>query len=440
MTVNLKVDSRKRVLVVSQREITGKDLVANSVPFEFEDWIESMDLVDIVTPRRLSSPQPVVKPSTGKTPSCTQEQPSFKQQLKAKLTKNALTRRAFRAMRKAAWSTPLNRFFAPKVEPIVLEQEYDLLYVILTEPWEVFNLRSIQNWREKCRYAVCHFVELWQKEVDDLELLRKEYASFDKIYSNTFFTTTEITEATGRPCEYLPFTVDALKFCPYPNPPERFIDVSYIGRRSPITHKALMQLAEAGDFFYLYDTAKNFRTNNHREHRNLLANQLKRTRYFFANRSKLDDASSHNRNHEFGWRFFEGLAAGTVILGTAPNTEVFNQYFNWPDAVIRLPFDVEDVGDVVAELESQPERLAKIRRTNVTQALQRYDWLHTWQVILADAGLALTPALRHRQEALQQRLQLVKADAAAAEPQYEQQNQVFTLAHSERQTSSPTAA
>ncbi|HEY9761902.1 MAG TPA: glycosyltransferase [Trichocoleus sp.] len=313
------------------------------------------------------------------------------------------------------WSTPLNQFFAPKVEPIELEYEYDLLYVVLTEPWEIFNLRAIPNWREKCRYAVCHFVELWQKEVEDLELLRKEYEQFDKIYSNTFFTTEEISAATGCACEYLPFTVDAIEFCPYPNPPERFIDVSYIGRRSLVTHQALLNLAENEPFFYLYDTAKNFRTNNHREHRKLLAKQLKRTRYFFANRSKLDDPSSQNRQPEFGWRFFEGMAAGTVVLGTIPDTEVFKRCFNWQDAAINLPFDVNNIADVIAELDSQPERLARIRHDNIVNALQRYDWLYVWQAILKDAGMTTTPSMQHRAEKLQELVALAEADFAKVE-------------------------
>lgn len=414
---NLSTNSLKRVLVVSQREIVGKDLIANSLPFEFEDWIASMDMAEVITPRRCTH-RTATKASATSTigaGASAQVKSSLKRRVKSALASNSLTQGAFKAVRKLIWSTPLNHFSAPKVEPIALEHEYDLLYVILTEPWEIFNLRAIPNWREKCRYAVCHFVELWQKEVDDLELLRKEYEGFDKIYSNTFFTTEEISAATGRACEYLPFTVDVVKLCPYPNPPERCIDVSYIGRRSSVTHQALLKLAETESFFYLYDTAKNFCTSNHSEHRSLLANQLKRTRYFFANRSKVNDPSSQGRQQEFGWRFFEGLAAGTVILGTTPNTEVFKQYFNWQDAVIELPFEMENIADVIAALDGQPERLARIRHDNMVNALQRYDWLHTWQVILESAGMTTTLAMQRRAEKLQELLTLVEAEFAEAE-------------------------
>ncbi|HEY9738419.1 MAG TPA: glycosyltransferase [Trichocoleus sp.] len=417
MAISFESTNKKRILVVSQREIVGKDHVANSVPFEFEDWIASLDVADVITPRRISDGLSARR-KKGKAPTHAavskrakgSSKPSLKQRIKAKLQLGSVKRSVVRSLRRLIWSTPLNRFAAPKVEPIHLEHEYDLLYVILTEPWEIFNLKAIPNWREKCRYAVCHFVEIWQKEVEDLELLRKEYAAFDKIFSNTFAVTEEVTAVTGRPCEFLPFTVDAVKFCPYPNPPERFIDVSYIGRRSPVTHEALLDMASEGDFFYLYDTMKEFRMRNHKEHRSLLANQLKRTRYFFANPSKLDDNASKGRPLEFGWRYFEGLAAGTVVLGTVPETETFRQYFNWPGAVISLPFDVENIDEVIAELESQPDRIAKIRRDNIVNALQRYDWFYIWKHVLDDAGLPLTEQLQDRQALLEQMAEMVDTD------------------------------
>ncbi|MBD2257538.1 glycosyltransferase [Pseudanabaena sp. FACHB-2040] len=415
MQSSRRVNNRKRVLVISQRDNPGKDLVANSVPFEFEDWIIEMDSADIVTPQHLLGRASTEASKVGAARETTGLKRSLKEWLKTKLQSNRLTKGVFKLMRKIAWTTSFKRFVAPKVSATPLDQEYDLLYVILTEPWEILSLQAIPNWREKCRYAVAHFVELWQKEIDDLKILHREYAEFDKIYSNTFYTTEEITEATGRPCEYLPFTIDAVKFCPYPNPPERFIKVSYIGRRSQVTHAALMELAEKESFFYLYDTAKVFRTPNHREHRSLLANQLKRTTYFFANRSKINDSSTAGRPPEFGWRFFEGLAAGTVVLGTPPDTEIFEQYFDWPDAVIRLPFDMENIADVLAELDSQPERVAQIRRDNLVNVLKRYDWLYTWKHILEDANLALTLPLQRRKEKLKDLVELVNADFSEIE-------------------------
>jgi hypothetical protein len=50
-------------------------------------------------------------------------------------------------------------------------------------------------------------------------------------------------------------------------------------------------------------------------------------------------------------RFYEGAAAGTVMIGEAPGTEEFKRQFDWPDAVIHMPFDSPDIGRIPADLQ-----------------------------------------------------------------------------------------
>ena len=54
--------------------------------------------------------------------------------------------------------------------------------------------------------------------------------------------------------QYMPAGIDCLNFSPYPNPPQRVIDVLSIGRRAPATHKALLKMARDDNKFYMYDT------------------------------------------------------------------------------------------------------------------------------------------------------------------------------------------
>lgn len=427
--------SRVRILVVSQRQVPQKDWVANAVPFEFEDWIAALDQAQVIAPRprrsrlrdlraiwmALGSASNRVSP-TADTPfdgllDSPQVERSHRQSLKNRF-KNYFKNYFKNLLKTLLWATPLSHWIAPQFEPIAaddLAEEYDLLYCIFSEPWEVFSLRSLPDWRKRCKFAVCHFVELWPKELDDLALLKQEYAQFDKLYSNTFFTTSEITEITGVSCQYLPLTVDAIKFCPYPNPPERSIDVTYIGRRSTITHDALLNVAQTRNLFYLYDTAKQFRTANHAEHRTLLAMQLKRSRYFFANCSKLDDACSQGRMPEFGWRFFEGLASGAIVLGKTPDTEIFRQYFDWPNAVVSLSFDLPNIAEILTDLDQRDEQLAQARYDSILNALQRYDWLYIWSQILRDFDLATTEKMQQRQCEIDALVERVKAERVKAE-------------------------
>ncbi len=88
------------------------------------------------------------------------------------------------------------------------------------------------------------------------------------------------------------------------------------------------------------------------------------------------------------------------MIGDPPRTDAFQTHFDWPDAVVYLPFGSGNIGGLIAELGQQPERLARIRHDNVVNALRRHDWLYRWQSVLASAGLEPTPAMQDRQARL----------------------------------------
>jgi hypothetical protein len=214
---------------------------------------------------------------------------------------------------------------------------------------------------------------------------------------------------TGRPCTHLPLAVDVTRFAPAPLDSARPIDVSYIGRRSEITHQALFKQAEQQKLVYYYDTVaasgsdlkdRTFRVGNASEHRQLLATLLKLSRFFIANRSFVNRPEFLAGRDEISPRFYEGAAAGAVLLGEPPRTEEFRKRFDWEDAVIELPFDSPDVGRIIADLNRDPERLRRTRRRNVRQAALNHDWLHRIQVVFDTLGLPYTEEMRARARVL----------------------------------------
>jgi len=96
----------------------------------------------------------------------------------------------------------------------------------------------------------------------------------------------------------------------------------------------------------------------------------------------------------------KGAAAGAVMIGEAPRTRAFEQQFDWPDAVIELPFGSDSIDALMNELDEQPDRQNEIRRSNVVQALMRHDWAYRWETVLKVAGLEPMPALLERKERL----------------------------------------
>jgi hypothetical protein len=143
-----------------------------------------------------------------------------------------------------------------------------------------------------------------------------------------------------------------------------------------------------------------FRVADPAEHRLLYSHLLKRTRYFIANRARSNQPELTNGAEEIGARFAEGAAAGTVMIGDPPRSDAFLALFDWPDAVIRMPFDAPEVAELISTLDGDPGRTARIRRDGIVNGLLRLDWTYRLRAILADAGLSPRPAMVERERRL----------------------------------------
>jgi len=283
-----------------------------------------------------------------------------------------------------------------------LDQECDLFLFICEYSWELFYLNYIKDWRKKCRKAVCWLDELYEIEVDTVKYDLLALKDFDYVFMNLNSSVKKVADIIQRPCSYMPPGIDAIKFCPYPLQPKKSIDVCSIGRRPASIHESLLNLADKNNFLYMYDMLKRSYVINYNEHRSLYRNMVKRSRYFIAYKPKFDLQSETGGQEDLNVRFFEGAAGGTVILGMPPNCEAFSQNFDWSDAVIPLPEDTTNVGEIIAHLDSQPERLNKIRTDNVVNSLLRHDWLYRWEKILAAVDIPISPGMIKRKAKLQQ--------------------------------------
>lgn len=373
-TLNVISNKSSRILLLSQRGLY--DHVAHCCGYEFEDTICDFDAVDMVAPANSYD-----------------------------LSKNIYT-----LVKRITRSSRFANSIKPDPNPFFLSQEYELFFAVFASPCEFLSTSSIKGWRKKCHKAVCYLEEIWEKDIQSWKPILELLKDFDHIFLGHWHGTKAVAEITQRPCTYLPPGADAVKFSPYPHPPHRSIDVCYIGRRSPISHKALLELAEQRKIFYYYDTPKNFHVLDPKEHRSLLANLIKRSRYFIANKSKVNQVDQTGGQLEFGYRFFEGAAAGAVMIGDFPATEAFYKYFDWPDAVVRIPFDAASIADIIAELDAQPERLVRISRDNVVNSLLRHDWVYRWREVLETVGLKPTPEMLSRKAHLKNLAEMVSAE------------------------------
>jgi len=328
-------------------------------------------------------------------------------------------RRSYKAARMASGSRRFARLVTPTPPTVRLQREYDLFFPVFNHPYELYALALVPDWRKRCRMAACYLNEAAFHLMPHylLELL----AEFDHVFLGIRHPAAEMARIVGRPCTYLGLAVDVLQFSPYPRPPVRAIDVCNIGRRSAVTHEALIRLARDRRIFYYYDTMapsgidqkqRTFHVHSPAEHRLLFASLLQHSRYYVANRSRINEPEFTSGSDEISGRFYEGAAAGTVMIGVPPRADHFAQQFDWPDAVIEVPFDCPDIGEVIGQLDSDPARLEQIRRLNVHHAALRHDWIHRFRVALQQLGIGPPEAMLAREA----RLRALSARALEGEP------------------------
>ncbi len=358
------------VLLLSLRNV--EDVVAFCAQYEFEDVIASVTDADMAAPEGLEGVE--------------------------------LSRRAYKLARYLTGSRRLADSIAPRLTARRLEKEYDLFLPVFSHPHQLFALSCIPDWRKRCRKAACFIAEAWDHLLPGylLELL----SEFDHVFIAAQHVIGTVARMIGRPCSYMPHGVDALRFCPWPDPPARSIDVCSIGRRSPVTHEKLLEAAQQGRIFYYYDTIKptakqvTFHVNSGPEHRFLLATLLKRSRYYIANRARANQPELTRGRDEIGGRFFEGAASGAIVIGDPPNIDEFRKRFDWPDAVIPMPFDAPDVAKRIEEIDADPARQTRIRRDNVSNALLRHDWVHRLRTMMDAVGVSPPERMLAREASL----------------------------------------
>jgi Glycosyl transferases group 1 len=349
-----------RVLLFSMRNIERH--VSRCGGYEFEEVICSCDEADMVAP--------------------------FPDRPRGN---SRIARRISRLLSESGW--PIGR-------EMRVSTEYDLFFAFCLSPRDLRYLKRLNGVHHRCRRSVCVIGELWPSRMSEFSKHLQVLRGFDQIFSNLQSSVDLIAQSTGRPCRFLPLGIDALRFCPFPENPTRNIDVFNMGRRVEDEHRALLASAESGEIFYVYDTVADFEVINPREHRLLLANLIKRSRYFFVHPAKHGVLGETRGAQEIGSRFFEGAAGGAVMIGTPPRCAAFNDCFAWRDAVMPVAGERDQITALVAELETQPQRVAQIRESNVIHSLQRHDWVYRWREILECVDLPATTKLVEREEQL----------------------------------------
>jgi hypothetical protein len=301
----------------------------------------------------------------------------------------------------------------PGLRPEIVDRDYDLFVFVCMNVWDLLYLNAIRDWQSRCRVKVCFLAEFYIAQADQYDHFLRTLSRFDHVLTSFSSSVPAMSRAIGKPCHYVPFATDVLRFTPVPKPPRRVIDVFSIGSRSDPVHEALLQLGASQGLFYVYDTIPSslVRPSSPTQHRDLLAACAKRSHFFVTYEAKVQNSESQGQS-EVGARYFEGMAAGAILLGCAPRVPEFRALFPWQDPVVEIDKNGCDVAAVLDSFAGRREDMDRFSARNAVNALRRHDWAHRWRSILHIAGLTARPPLAVRLEALEDLAQ------RSAEPGY----------------------
>ena len=303
------------------------------------------------------------------------------------------------------WSERLSRRFlrvpwnpAYRMPPI--EVEYDVFYVQCMFVWDLAYIGRIPDWSKKIKKSVIYITELFQTQLDHYPILTEVLKRFDLVITAYTGTEDALQKRIGVKTVFCTSGVDALKSAPDPAKFHRPVELHSMGRCNKVFFREFQKLVDQYGWTYIYNTFHLSVLHDYRMHRKYLSDILKRTLFFEVNPAKFDEELESKNQHEVGNRYFEGIAAGCVLVGLPNNNPTFKKIFPWDDILIQLPEVAEDIVPFILDLFNQRERLEHISRMNSRGALLYHDFAYRWEFTLKQAGLEPTDTLLRRKEQL----------------------------------------
>ncbi|MEO0850511.1 MAG: hypothetical protein AAFY04_03765, partial [Pseudomonadota bacterium] len=235
-----------------------------------------------------------------------------------------------------------------------LEQDFDLFFTAPALPRDLVELTSFRDWRRRSKVAICYLQELWVSEFDmQLPSIINILNEFDYVFIGLHHSAEPLADRLDVPVEYMPLSVDGEAWAPCgPRPlKDRVIDLCAIGTMDTLSHDTLYDWAEETGRFYSYTTTgvANYAVSHHM-HRQYLADTLQRSKFFFTYMAKRG-FNQRAAQEEFGPRYFEGAAAGAILLGDAvTNNAAYRANIDWEDAVFEVPFSSADLPEIIEAL------------------------------------------------------------------------------------------
>lgn len=285
------------------------------------------------------------------------------------------------------------------LEPIDLRSgDAEHLILMAHGAWDLALVERLGRLRRSAKTISVWMPEVWPSELVD-KLAYEGYGMIDHIFVGIREVVDRFAELVpNADIHCLPPAADVLTFGGANLDSKRNIAVLGIGRREPSQHRRILQWADANQELYLYDTLEG-RAVSWRQHRDAVANWYRQSRMAVCNYGK------HDRPREIGelrivpGRLFEGLAAGSILIGMPPDEE--NQRQLVGEVVVESTEDTEL--ETLLDNYNDADTGRPMRRRNASLAARRHDWAHRWREVFRVLDLPRPTGLDERLGLLESR-------------------------------------
>jgi hypothetical protein len=290
------------------------------------------------------------------------------------------------------------------MKTIEIERDYELFIYVASVLPSLGDLARIKQWRKHARRAVCILLKAFSNELDRGGHYLRLLADFDIVYTATYVSKEKLDAMVRPPVKYFALCVPSLEMS-LDTSSERFIDVYAMGRRLPQLHDQLLPAAKRGKLIYLYDSVHPHSPfvldfSDHVFMRTQLLRNTKFLATFGIQSFNSVEMSIAKDEDMINTRYLEGAATGAVMFGTTPTSPEYPLLFDWEDVVIPAPVEGCDYLAFVRALESDTDRMSRIRRRNELNALLKLDVAYRYEAILRDLELEPSEKLAMRKERL----------------------------------------
>lgn len=283
------------------------------------------------------------------------------------------------------------------------DTEYDLAVIVASDLQQLSVLASLPGWRRIANRFVAYVFEVWPTWLPAAQLLIGDVVErLDHLFVGIESVVPQLEQCTTTPVTFLPPAVDVLAISPVTEVAQKRIDVSNRGRRHPVQHEILLRWAEASGAFYEFDTAAPTAVSNPRDHRAHFYEETARSLAFVANMARFDLPELRGDSHEFGLRYFEALACGTVPVGVHPPVAAQQRVLGSLSGLIDFPVEPAEMPAALVDLLADRPAALELGLANRRLALQYHDVLHRWDDMSAALRIGPTPGTERRRARLDQ--------------------------------------